>query len=81
MTIHALVPIGAFIASAVASLIIGARLKAIANRLPPTDDPIERTSIYFLGRVGADPRGRRLVRWFWVAQASLLVAFVALIAS
>jgi hypothetical protein len=80
MTIRSLV-VAALIVSALASLLLGARLKAIADRLPPTDDPIEHTSVYFLGRVGADPQGRRLVRWFWVAQASLFVAFIALIAS
>ena len=81
MTISFALPIAAVIVAGGASLTIGARLKAIADRLPPTDDPIEHTSVYFLGRASGDPRGRRFVRWFWVAQAGLFLAIVALFAN
>ena len=81
MTISFALPIAAVIVTGGASLAIGARLKGIADQLPPTDDPIEHTSVYFLGRAGGDPRGRQLVRWFWGAQAGLFLALVALFAN
>jgi hypothetical protein len=81
MTIQFALSLAAVVVTSGASLILGTRLKGIADRLPPINDPTEHTSMYFLGRVGTHPRGRRLVPWFWAAQVSLLVAIIALLIS
>jgi len=70
------------ILAAIASVIVAVRLQAIAEKLPPTSaDAIERTNLFFLARAGKDPRGKSLIRWFWLSQAALVAAALAWLAS